>query len=64
MTLGTILVLLIVAGILCWLIKAAPFITEPFKTWAVYAIIAVVLVYILGAVLGGWGQVTNLHVGK
>lgn len=63
MTLGTILVLLLVAGILCWLINAAPFIAAPFKQWAIYLVIAVVLIYIVAGIFGGFGQVTNLKVG-
>lgn len=63
MTLGTLLVLLVVAGMIVWLIRSAPFIAEPWKSWATYAVIAFVLIYIVGALLGGWGQVTNIRVG-
>lgn len=46
-----LVVLIIIVGIVCglivWLIRAAPFIPEPFKTWAEYLVYVVAVLVIL-----------------
>lgn len=64
MTLGLLLGLLLVGALISLLISKAPFIPEPWKTYMLYAVWAFILIYVVGAFLGGWGQVTNLRVGK
>jgi len=45
-----ILIVGLVAGLVIWLIRTAPFIAEPFKSWAVYLVAVIaVLVIILQA---------------
>lgn len=46
-----LIIALIVVGIVCglivWLIRAAPFIPEPFKSWAEYLVYVVAVLVIL-----------------
>jgi len=50
-----LLVLIIIVGIVCglivWLIRAAPFIPEPFKSWAEYLVYVVAVLVILAKAL-------------
>lgn len=57
MSLLSLLVVLIVAGVLVWLIKQAPFIDERFKTVITYVILAVVVLWLLTVLLPGIGPV-------
>lgn len=43
----TALIVLVVAGVVAFLIKRAPFIDEPYKSYALYLIMAVVVLYLL-----------------
>lgn len=42
-----IVVVVIVAGLLSYLLRSAPFIDEPFKSWGAWAIIAVAIIVIV-----------------
>ncbi len=64
MTLGFLLVLLLIGALLSVLIVKAPFIEAPYKNYMLYAVWAFLLIYVVGVMLGGWGQVTNIKVGK
>ncbi len=64
MTLGALLVLLLIGAIISVLIVKAPFIEAPYKNYMLYAVWAFLLIYVVGVMLGGWGQVTNIKVGK
>lgn len=64
MTLGLLLILLLVGALLSLLITKAPFIEAPYKTYMLYAVWAFILIYIVGVMLGGWGQVTGIRVGR
>ena len=64
MTLGFLLVLLLVGALLSVLIAKAPFIEAPYKNYMLYAVWAFILIYIVGVMLGGWHQVTDIRVGK
>lgn len=50
-----LLVAIIVVGLVCglivWLIRAAPFIPEPFKSWAEYLVYVVAVLIILAKAL-------------
>jgi len=51
----SLIIVLIVVGIVCglvvWLIRAAPFIPEPFKSWAEYLVYVVAILVILAKAL-------------
>lgn len=47
-----IVIIFIVAGAICGLIQYAPFIPQPLKSWAIYAVGAVALVLIIIQLLG------------
>lgn len=55
----TVVVVLLVCGILAWLIQAAPMIAEPFKSFAVYCLIAVAAIIIIIELVG----LTGVHLG-
>jgi amino acid transporter len=55
----TVLVVLIVCGIVAFLINRAPFIDEPFKSFAVWCIIAVAAIVIIVELV----QLTGVHLG-
>lgn len=42
-----IAIVAIIAGVIAFLVRSAPFIEEPLKSWAVWAIIAVAVLVIL-----------------
>ena len=42
-----IVVVCLVAGILAYILRSAPFVEEPFKSWGVWAIIVVALLIIM-----------------
>lgn len=46
-----ILIVILVAGAIAMLIRKAPFIDEPFKTWGVYLVLVFAVLYILFRVL-------------
>lgn len=50
-----LIIALIIVGIVCglivWLIRAAPFIPEPFKSWAEYLVYVVAVLVILAKAL-------------
>jgi len=50
-----LIIALIIVGIICglvvWLIRAAPFIPEPFKSWAEYLVYVVAVLVILAKAL-------------
>ena len=47
----TALIILVVAGVVSFLISRAPFIDEPYKSYALYLILAVVVIYLLVVVV-------------
>ena len=53
MSLFALIFLIVAAGVVAWLIGKAPFIAEPYKTFAQYALLVVVVLYILFSFLGG-----------
>jgi hypothetical protein len=63
MTLGLVLLLLLLGGILSFGIKKAPFIDEPWKTYMIYAVWVFIVIFIVGAMLGGWHQITDIRIG-
>jgi len=52
MSLLYLLCLLLVAGLIAFLIKKAPFIDEPYKGYALWVLLAVVILYIVFTLLG------------
>lgn len=64
MTLGAILALCLLGAVACGLIWFAPIVPQTWKAAICWFIAAVVLIVIIGAVLGGWGQLTNIRVGR
>ena len=52
MSLVSLVVLFIVAGVVSFLIYRAPFIAEPYKTFAQYAILVCVVLYVLFGFFG------------
>lgn len=46
-----IVVVCLVAGILAYILRSAPFVEEPFKSWGVWAIIVVALLIIMFKIL-------------
>lgn len=63
MSLVNIVVIILIAGVIVWLIQQAPFIAPQYKTFASYAILIVIVLWIISA-LFGWGSVTDIKVGK
>jgi hypothetical protein len=63
MTLGTLIGLLILAGILVFVVQRAPFIAAEWKSYISYAILLIVVVVLVGVFFGGWGRLTNIRVG-
>lgn len=59
-----VIVIVVVAGAASFLLKSAPFIDEPMKGWAVWAIMAVALILIVIVVVqalgGGTGTMPRL----
>ncbi len=47
-----IAIVAIIAGVIAFLVRSAPFIEEPLKSWAVWAIIAVAVLIILFRIAG------------
>ena len=43
----TILVILLVCGAIVFIVRSAPFIEEPFKSWAVWVIMVIALLLVL-----------------
>lgn len=43
----TIVVVIVIAGILAFLVQSAPFIAEPFKSFAVWCLIAVAAIVVI-----------------
>lgn len=63
MTLMSLVVLLVVAGVIVFLIQQAPFIDATWKTFASYAVLVFVVLYLLFAFFGGGaGQLGNIRV--
>jgi len=42
-----IVVVLLICGLLAYLLRSAPFVDEPFKSWGVWAIMAVAIILIV-----------------
>jgi len=55
----TIVVTILICGILAWLIQAAPMIAEPFKSFAVYCLIAVAAIIVIIELV----SLTGVHLG-
>ena len=53
MSLFFLIFLICAAGVVAWLIGRAPFILEPYKQFAQWALLAVVVLYILFTIFGG-----------
>jgi hypothetical protein len=65
MTLWTIIVLCLIAGVVVFLVKRAPFIDAEWKSYISYGILVVVVLIILSALFGGFtGLNTPIHVGR
>lgn len=54
-----IVVVCLVAGILAYILRSAPFVEEPFKSWGVWAILCVAALIILFKIL----EVTGVSLG-
>lgn len=59
MSILDIVILLVVVGIIAFLIQRAPFIDEPYKSWALYALLVFVAIAIIVMVLGGSSVLTK-----
>jgi hypothetical protein len=55
----TIVVVILIVGILAYVIQAAPFIAEPFKSFAVWALIAAAAIIIILQLAG----LAGVHLG-
>lgn len=64
MTLLSLILVLLLAGIFVFLVNKAPFIDAPWKTWIGYAVLVFVVIWLVGSLLGGFGQLTNIRIGK
>ena len=64
MTLISLIIVLLLAGVFVFLVNKAPFIDAPWKGWIGYAVLLFVVVWIVGALLGGFGQLTNIRIGR
>jgi hypothetical protein len=54
----TVVVVILVCGTLAWLIQMAPMIAEPFKSFAVYCLIAVAAIIVIIELV----SLTGVHV--
>ena len=54
-----IVVVCLVAGILAYILRSAPFVDEPFKSWGVWAFLSVAALIILFKIL----EVTGVSLG-
>lgn len=64
MSLGLILGILLLGAIAVFLVNRAPFIDAPWKSYISYFILVVVVLAIVGGIFGGFGQLTNIRIGK
>ena len=64
MTLLSLILVLLLAGIFVFLVNKAPFIDAPWKMWIGYAVLVFVVIWLVGSLLGGFGQLTNIRIGK
>ena len=64
MTLLSLILVLLLAGIFVFLVNKAPFIDAPWKSYIGYAVLIFVVVWIVGSLLGGFGALTNMRIGK
>lgn len=66
MSLGALIVVLLLAGILSVSIRKTPedYLPATWKRTALWVVWVVVVIYLVGQILGGWGQLTNIKVGK
>ncbi len=66
MSLGGVLLLLLLGAILSAGIQKAPedWVPAPWKRTMIWVLWVVIAIYLVGAILGGWGQLTNIRVGK
>ena len=64
MTLLALILVLLLAGIFVFLVNKAPFIDAQWKTWIGYAVLVFVVIWLVGSLLGGFGQLTNIRIGK
>lgn len=64
MTLLSLILVLVLAGVIVFLVNRAPFIDPPWKSYIGYAILIFVVIWIIGALLGGWGPLTNMRIGR
>jgi hypothetical protein len=62
MSLVTILLVVILAGVAWYLISIAPFIGQPFKSIAQWLIIVCVVVWVV-SILVGW-DILNVRIGR
>ena len=63
MSLVSLIVVLVLAGIFVFLVNRAPFIDPPWKQYISYAILVFVVIWIAGALLG-WGHLTDMRIGR
>ena len=64
MTLGYLIALLVIAGIIVFLVKRAPFIDAEWKTYISYGVLVIVALFILRALFGGTAPFSQVHIGR
>ena len=64
MTLLSLILVLLLAGIFVFLVNRAPFIDAPWKSYIGYAVLIFVVVWIVGSLLGGFHQLTDIRIGR
>ena len=64
MTLLSLIVVLLLAGVFVFLVNRAPFIDAPWMSYIGWAVLVFVVVWIIGSMLGGFGPLTNIRIGR
>jgi uncharacterized Tic20 family protein len=64
MSFFSLIFIILIAGVVVWLINIAPFIDAQYKSFAKFAILACVVIYILFALFGGGAGFHDFRIGR